>query len=31
VIQPIAEMFSNDPRLSDLTAWDPLVAASSAS
>jgi superfamily II DNA/RNA helicase len=23
VIQPIAEMFSNDPRLADLTAWDP--------
>jgi superfamily II DNA/RNA helicase len=24
VIQPITEMFSNDPRLEDLTAWDPL-------
>ena len=24
VIQPLTEMFSNDPRLSDLTAWDPL-------
>ncbi|MGV3760122.1 MAG: DEAD/DEAH box helicase [Actinomycetota bacterium] len=23
VIQPITEMFSNDPRLADLTAWDP--------
>jgi superfamily II DNA/RNA helicase len=23
VEQPIVEMFSNDPRLSDLTAWDP--------
>ena len=28
VIQPITEMFSNDPRLSDLAGWDPLVAAS---
>jgi len=27
VIQPIAEMFSNDPRLADLTAWDPLASA----
>ena len=25
VIQPITEMFSNDPRLSDLAAWDPLA------
>ena len=24
VIQPITEMFSNDPRLDDLTAWQPL-------
>jgi superfamily II DNA/RNA helicase len=24
VIQPITEMFSNDPRLTDLAAWDPL-------
>jgi superfamily II DNA/RNA helicase len=24
VIQPITEMFSNDPRLEDLAAWDPL-------
>jgi superfamily II DNA/RNA helicase len=24
VIQPITEMFSNDPRLEDLSAWDPL-------
>jgi superfamily II DNA/RNA helicase len=24
VIQPITEMFSNDPRLTDLSAWDPL-------
>jgi superfamily II DNA/RNA helicase len=24
VIQPITEMFSNDPRLADLAAWDPL-------
>jgi hypothetical protein len=23
VIQPITEMFSNDPRLADLTAWTP--------
>ncbi|MGQ0431286.1 MAG: DEAD/DEAH box helicase [Microthrixaceae bacterium] len=23
VLQPITEMFSNDPRLADLTAWDP--------
>jgi hypothetical protein len=21
--QPIVEMFSNDPRLADLSAWDP--------
>ncbi len=28
VIQPIAEMFSNDPRLSDLAGWDPLAEAS---
>jgi superfamily II DNA/RNA helicase len=27
VIQPITEMFSNDPRLTDLTAWDPLADA----
>ena len=25
VIQPITEMFSNDPRLEDLAAWDPLT------
>jgi superfamily II DNA/RNA helicase len=25
VIQPITEMFSNDPRLEDLAAWDPLA------
>ncbi|MSO88195.1 MAG: DEAD/DEAH box helicase [Acidimicrobiia bacterium] len=24
VIQPITEMFSNDPRLTDLSAWDPM-------
>jgi hypothetical protein len=24
VIQPITEMFSNDARLTDLTAWDPM-------
>ena len=28
VIQPITEMFSNDPRLSDLAGWDPLAEAS---
>ncbi len=25
VIQPLTEMFSNDPRLADLAAWDPLA------
>jgi superfamily II DNA/RNA helicase len=25
VIQPLTEMFSNDPRLTDLAAWDPLA------
>jgi superfamily II DNA/RNA helicase len=24
VIQPLTEMFSNDPRLADLTSWDPM-------
>jgi len=27
VIQPITEMFSNDPRLADLAAWDPTAPA----
>jgi superfamily II DNA/RNA helicase len=27
VVQPIIEMFSNDPRLEDLAAWDPSSAA----
>ena len=27
VVQPITEMFSNDPRLQDLAAWDPSSAA----
>jgi superfamily II DNA/RNA helicase len=30
VIQPIAEMFSNDPRLGDLAGWDPLGDTTSA-
>ena len=24
--QPLVEMFSNDPRLADLAAWDPTAA-----
>jgi len=27
--QPMVEMFSNDPRLGDLAAWDPMGEASS--
>jgi superfamily II DNA/RNA helicase len=28
--QPVVEMFSNDPRLDDLVAWDPMADSSSA-
>ena len=28
--QPIVEIFSNDPRLEDLTAWDPTADSGAA-
>ena len=30
VKQPIVQVFSNDPRLADLAAWDPTDAAEAA-
>jgi hypothetical protein len=29
IVQPIVEVFSNDPRLDDLASWDPTAPAAS--